>query len=100
VVLLAIGSALGAGGHFARRTLERRSSGNRQQVPVPTGGSPATEPDGSGGIVYYTVRRGDTLSRISKRYFDDSSVYPRLAERNGIRNPHLIFPDQLLEIPK
>jgi nucleoid-associated protein YgaU len=100
VLLLAIGSALGAGGHFARRTLARRSGGTRQQVPAPTDGSPVTEPEGSGGIVYYTVRRGDTLSRISKKYFDDSSVYPLLAERNGIRNPHLIFPDQLLEIPR
>jgi nucleoid-associated protein YgaU len=47
----------------------------------------------------YTIRKGDTLAQISERYFHDADAYPRIAERNGIKNPHLIYPDRVLVIP-
>ena len=46
-------------------------------------------------VVYYTVRSGDTLSRIAQRY---NTTYKYLAELNGIANPNLIYPGQVLTI--
>jgi nucleoid-associated protein YgaU len=47
----------------------------------------------------YTIRRGDTLAQISERYLHDADAYPLIAERNGIKNPNLIYPDRILVIP-
>ena len=46
----------------------------------------------------YTVRAGDTLWAIAKRYFGDGSRYPESAAANGIANPNLIYPGQVLRI--
>lgn len=46
-------------------------------------------------VVYYTVHSGDTLSRIAQRY---NTTYKYLAELNGIANPNLIYPGQVLTI--
>lgn len=46
-------------------------------------------------VVYYTVQSGDTLSRIAQRY---NTTYKYLAELNGITNPNLIYPGQVLTI--
>lgn len=46
-------------------------------------------------VVYYTVQSGDTLSRIAQRY---NTTYNYLAELNGIANPNLIYPGQVLTI--
>ena len=44
---------------------------------------------------YYTVQRGDTLSGIARRY----GVTTRyLVNLNGIRNPNLIYPGQLIKV--
>lgn len=57
------------------------------QVLKVDGGSPATQT--------YTVCSGDTLSGIASRY---GTSYQRLAEINGISNPNLIHPGQVLRI--
>ena len=44
----------------------------------------------------YTVKKGDTLSEISERFYDNWVRYPEIARANGITNPNLIFPDQRL----
>ncbi len=51
---------------------------------------------------FYTVRRGDSLSLIAKRYYGDPMKYPLLFEANRevIKNPDLIYPGQTLRIPK
>lgn len=46
-------------------------------------------------VVHYTVQLGDTLSRIAQRY---NTTYKYLAELNGITNPNLIYPGQVLTI--
>ena len=43
----------------------------------------------------YTVRAGDTLSGIAARY---GTTYQALAAKNGISNPDLIYPGQVLKI--
>lgn len=44
---------------------------------------------------YYTVQRGDTLSGIARRY---GVTVQYLVKLNGIRNPNLIYPGQLIKI--
>lgn len=44
----------------------------------------------------YTVQPGDTLSAIGSRFGVD---YKAIAAANGISNPNLIFPGQVLRIP-
>lgn len=47
----------------------------------------------------YTVKKGDTLSDICRRLYGDSSLAYKLATANNIKNPDLIFPDQVLTLP-
>ena len=47
------------------------------------------------GNVYYTVQRGDTLWRIARRY---RTCPRRITRLNGITNPNLIYPGQVLKI--
>ena len=44
---------------------------------------------------YYTVQRGDTLSRIAKRY---GVTVQYLVNLNGITNPNLIYTGQLIKV--
>lgn len=54
-------------------------------------------PEPSGDDTLYTVVSGDTLSGIASRY---GTTYQELAKYNGIANPDLIFPGQVIRIPK
>lgn len=47
----------------------------------------------------YTVKSGDTLWAISKKYYGDGSQYMKIANANNISNPNLIYPGQVLVIP-
>ena len=55
------------------------------------GGNPAPKPAGR----TYTVVAGDTLGAIAARY---GATYQALAAKNGIANPNLIYPGQVLKI--
>lgn len=50
----------------------------------------------------YTVARGDSLWRISEKYYDQGSKYPRIykANRDRINDPDLIYPCQKFRVPK
>lgn len=43
----------------------------------------------------YTVKSGDTLSAIAKKY---NTTYQEIARKNNISNPNLIYPGQVLKI--
>jgi LysM repeat protein len=62
---------------------------------VPTAAPTATPVPSSGGF-YYTVQRGDTLSRIAWRF---GVTVQAIVQANGILNPNLIFAGQVLWIP-
>lgn len=45
------------------------------------------------------VKKGDTLSRISKRFSGRGAYYPQILLFNRIKNPNLIYPGDLLRVP-
>ena len=49
----------------------------------------------------YTVKLGDTLSKIAKDHYGDASKYPLIFEANRplLKDPDRIFPGQVLRIP-
>ena len=49
----------------------------------------------------YTVKSGDSLSKIAKREYGDAAQWKRIfeANRDQIDNPDLIHPGQELKIP-
>ena len=50
---------------------------------------------------YYTVVKGDSLSKIAKEVYGDAMKYPVIFEANKpmLTNPDLIYPGQVLRIP-
>lgn len=47
----------------------------------------------------YTVVKGDSLWAICKKFYGDGSLAYKLATANGIKNPNLIYPGQVLTLP-
>lgn len=49
----------------------------------------------------YTVKPGDTLSKIAKQHLGDANAYMKIfeANRDKLSNPDLIKPGQVLTIP-
>jgi nucleoid-associated protein YgaU len=57
----------------------------------------APEPE----AVYYTVVRGDTLSKIARDHYGNAMKYPVIFEANKpmLKDPNKIYPGQVLRIP-
>jgi nucleoid-associated protein YgaU len=51
--------------------------------------------------VLYTVKSGDTLSKIAKAHYGDARKYPQIFEANKplLSDPDKIYPGQVLRIP-
>lgn len=47
----------------------------------------------------YTVKKGDTLCKIAKYFYGDSSLYGGIVTANNIKNPDLIHTGDKLQIP-
>ena len=50
---------------------------------------------------FYTVKSGDTLSKIAKEHYGDANAYMRIFEANTpmLKHPDKIYPGQNLRIP-
>ncbi|MEL7107784.1 MAG: peptidoglycan-binding protein LysM [Pseudomonadota bacterium] len=50
---------------------------------------------------FHTVRSGDTLSKIAKKYYGDAMRYPDIFDANTpmLKHPDKIYPGQVLRIP-
>ena len=69
-----------------------------------TGGGAAASGGGSAVATAartYTVKAGDTLSKIAKEHLGDANAYPRIfeANRDQLNDPDKIKPGQVLKIP-
>ncbi len=55
---------------------------------------------GQGGeSLPYLIHWGDTLWQITERYYGDADLYPLLAGKNGISNPHLLVAGTEIRLP-
>lgn len=56
---------------------------------------------GNNGKRYYTVKRGDCLWKIAKKYYGNGALYTKIynANRDKIKNPNLIYVNQRFIIP-
>ena len=63
--------------------------------------APKAMPDDS-AVENYTVVKGDSLSKIARRFYGDANDWRRIFEANTdqIENPDLIHPGQVLRIPR
>jgi nucleoid-associated protein YgaU len=59
-------------------------------------------PSDTGGVEFYVIATGDTLSSIAKRFYGDANAYPQIFEANRqvIKDADLIFPGQKIRIPR
>jgi len=67
--------------------------------------SPQAQPVGTSGAApggkTYTVKQGDTLSKIAKEFLGDANAYNKIfnANRDQLTDPDKIKPGQVLKIP-
>lgn len=50
---------------------------------------------GANTTITYTVKSGDTLSEIAKKF---NTTYQEIARKNNIKNPNKIYVGQVLKI--
>ena len=57
--------------------------------------------DGGSKAQFYTVKSGDTLSKIANESYGDANQYTKIFEANRpmLKNPDKIYPGQTLRIP-
>lgn len=94
--LLALSSTASAAGNYPITPQQRSTAQQVAQAGVPLAELAPDAPDS------YTVKRGDTLWDISKLYLKSPWRWPELWGMNleQIRNPHLIYPGQMLVLEK
>lgn len=58
-------------------------------------------PEPAPEVEYYTIVRGDSLSKIAKNFYQNAMDYMKLFEANRevIQDPELIYPGQKIRIP-
>jgi nucleoid-associated protein YgaU len=51
---------------------------------------------------FYTVKSGDTLSKIAREHYGNANQYPKIFEANKplLKDPDEIYPGQVLRIPR
>jgi nucleoid-associated protein YgaU len=71
-----------------------------QSAPATMTAGAATS--GGQGQRHYTVKAGDTLSKISRQFYGDANQYTKIfnANRSILRDPNTISPGQELLIPE
>ncbi len=64
--------------------------------------SSVTAPVQTVAVEFYTIQKGDTLSGIAKKFYGKAGDYPKIFEANRevIKDPDLIYPGQVIRIPK
>ncbi len=79
-----------------RKGVEAKLKGSSAPAPAP---APSNPPKGDQWL--YTVKNGDSLSRIAKQHLGNENRWREIYElnRDKIKNPNLIYPGQVLRMP-
>lgn len=83
----------------APKKADVKQAGGQSSQPTPM--SPGVTPASGSSARTYTVKKGDTLSKISKEYYGDANQYMKIfeANRDQLKDPDKIYPGQELRIP-
>ena len=75
--------------------------GSSSTAPAPAPRADAPAPPLGGARRTYTVKAGDSLSKIAEREYGDASQWKKIyeANRDAIKNPDLIHPGQTFTLP-
>lgn len=71
-------------------TVERPETGNQSR----------TAPKATQTAQSYTVKKGDTLWGIARKFYGSGQLAYKLASYNGIQNANLIYPGQRVKLPE
>jgi nucleoid-associated protein YgaU len=79
----------------------RSGGSSTAPAPAPRPAAPADTSAAAPGARTYTVKAGDSLSKIAKREYGDAADWKKIheANRDQISNPDLIHPGQVLKLP-
>ena len=73
------------------------------QVPITVVSSVVAEPEEATMTVIknYTVKKGDTLQTISRKFYGTTKRWNEIYESNRkiLKSPHSIYPGQVIEVP-
>ncbi len=77
------------------------SSVNDNGLTAPAAAAPAAGAAATGATRYYTIKSGDSLSKIAKEMYGDAGDYNKIFEANKevIGDPDKIYPGQQIRIP-
>jgi chemotaxis signal transduction protein len=111
VIAILLGACVVAGLHFG--ILRSRPAETSAPAAVPATAQPAAAPvptkqetttsaesASHSADTQYVVKEGDTLWDIAARFTGNAHNYPGLAANNGIVNPNLISPGQVIKLPR
>ena len=82
---------------FGKRIIDIIKENNLEDVYYLTPGQELKIPNKRSGFTYYTVKKGDNLYQISKKY---NISLENLALINGLENNEYIYPGQQLLVPE
>lgn len=87
--------------HYGTKTVTIQPAPTPAETPTATVEQPQRETNQAPQQATYTVKSGDCLWNIAKKYLGDGSRYNEIYELNKdkITNPNLIYPNQVLTLP-
>ena len=82
-------------------TTEEKVKPVAKQIPAATEKAPATSPTAKAAAQQYTVKAGDTLSKLSERFYNAMGKWEKIYEANRevVKNPDYIYIGMKLVIP-
>ena len=87
--------------HYGTKTVTIQPAPTPAETPTATVEQPQRESSQAPQQTTYTVKSGDCLWNIAKKYLGDGTRYNEIYELNKdkITNPNLIYPNQVLTLP-
>ena len=88
----------GSGDVYVNIIFQEIKSINQDKKVVSTGNNGRTS-EKKITATTYTVKKGDTLSAIARKFYGNANQYHKLATYNNIKNPNIIWIGQVIKIP-